>query len=180
MSGFAERIENSGIIELSKLRSLLQNTKLFYFEGDSKEFLPKQVDQKLFDDFRLPFNSIAVEDFDSIIVINEVDDSNKESGFKRFFWEYRAIDTTKYYIGYGETSSNISSTEGGTNILLGDWDVVKAWIIFTEYKKFEMQEVLERDQYYNIFKIEFINNSSSFSNGFFTSSSALCNCCNVF
>lgn len=159
LCGFSEKIEDKGVEELSILRKILQGVNLFYLNGDSKDFLPKQVDQKSFDEFSLPFNSIAVEDSISVIVINQINNPDSESGFKRIFWEYKLVDRDMCYIGYGETCENVKSAKNGTEILMGKWDAIKAWIIFNGNGKVSLSEVREKDPYYNALKIEFVNNS---------------------
>lgn len=87
LCSFVEKCDQTNLDGLEILRNALTCVKLFYFEGDATEFLPKKIEQEQFDEFKLPFPCVAVEDAISVVVISE-EKNNSNEGVKRHFWVF--------------------------------------------------------------------------------------------
>lgn len=88
--GFIERYS-----ELSFLRSVITESKLFDLPGIPEEFLPKNPDNMEFynDHFFLPFPTVAVEDKQSLVVLKDLEHNQVGLKSRRFFFEAVPMST---------------------------------------------------------------------------------------
>lgn len=57
---------------LPEYRQLVEESKLFVFDGKPHEFLPKKIDENaLYNDFFLPFRTVAIEDSASVVILHD-------------------------------------------------------------------------------------------------------------
>lgn len=99
MCGIAER-------HYPPLKSVLDNARLFKFEGVPHEILNDMMSdytdeevKEVYDSFHLPYDCVAVEDGASCIMISDIEDNQIGLGSDRFFAEIIRVDNkdTNYF-----------------------------------------------------------------------------------
>ena len=84
-----------GIVErlLPEYRELVASARLFQFPGKAQNLLPTEWDQPEFiqEQFFLPFQTIAVEDAKSVVILQDPTRDTRGWGLNRRFIEYREL-----------------------------------------------------------------------------------------
>ncbi len=91
------------LVEKNKIEAMypiMEQAKLFVFDKPAHEFLPRELSSEMvtvIENFRLPFNCIAIEDPGSLIIISEFSDIEAKEGLNqpRIFVEFMTSGAEK-------------------------------------------------------------------------------------